>query len=456
MSKDKNLDDLFRERLRNYEQAPPAYLLENILDKVADHRKRRMLIFWRVAGVAAAILLAFIAGWQVNRMAVESPMVQVAAEKTVVPTTEVLPQTILNKTTSQQNRGLVANDISVGKANNKSVSVRRTSGSDNLSPVKDDKESMLLKPIRTLFHLLESNVETVRNLSIGRNDEQKPELAGLLIDQQIMEQNKQKFILSKLDKAKGRWSIGAQLAPAYSVNRSSQSSQYASNMVKSSSSPVALDGGISFSYKKGKRLSLQSGVYYSGVGQSSGKRPRYSGNDYQYSLDASNSTTPINIANRKVMMNSEVGVIQFNDVPFGIILNSSFDRNDLATAAVSSNIRLTQSFDYIEVPLYLRYTLIDSKFDIEMLGGLSTNMLVGNKVFAENNSGKSLVGKTQDMESMNYSGTLGFGVRYGISKRISLNVEPRIKYYLNSLSTNASVSYKPYTIGVFTGLSYDF
>ena len=86
MSKDKNLDDLFRERLRNYEQAPPAYLLENILDKVADHRKRRMLIFWRVAGVAAAILLAFIAGWQVNRMAVESPMVQVAAEKTVVPT----------------------------------------------------------------------------------------------------------------------------------------------------------------------------------------------------------------------------------------------------------------------------------------------------------------------------------------------------------------------------------
>jgi len=51
---------------------------------------------------------------------------------------------------------------------------------------------------------------------------------------------------------------------------------------------------------------------------------------------------------------------------------------------------------------------------------------------------------------------LGMGFKYGLSRRISLNVEPRIKYYLNSLNSNSSVTYKPYTIGVFTGLSYEF
>jgi len=67
-----------------------------------------------------------------------------------------------------------------------------------------------------------------------------------------------------------------------------------------------------------------------------------------------------------------------------------------------------------------------------------------------------LIGKTKDMESVAYSGSLGLGLKYGLSKRFYLNVEPRIKYYLNSLNSNSSVSYKPYTIGVYTGLSYQF
>lgn len=157
-----------------------------------------------------------------------------------------------------------------------------------------------------------------------------------------------------------------------------------------------------------------------------------------------------------MLMNSSAGVIQFDEVPMGIVLNSSFDGNTLATAVVSSNAKLIQNFEYLEIPLYLRYTLFDSKFDVQMIGGFSTNLLVGNKAFVENSSGRSLVGKTQDMESMNYSSTLGIGVKYDLSKRVSINVEPRIKYYLNSLSSNSSVNYKPYSIGVFTGLSYEF
>ena len=155
-------------------------------------------------------------------------------------------------------------------------------------------------------------------------------------------------------------------------------------------------------------------------------------------------------------MNSNAGVIELNKVPSGMVLGTSLEDNTLAASVMVSPTNFIQDFEYVEIPLYLRYTLIDSKIDVVMLGGLSSNFLIGNQVFVNGSSGKSLVGKTKDMELINYSGTLGLGFKYELSKRISLNVEPRIKYYISSLSGSSSVTYKPYTIGVFTGLSYEF
>ena len=51
MKKDKNLDELFRDKLLDFEKEPPAYLLENILSGVAGARRKRKLVYWRVAGL---------------------------------------------------------------------------------------------------------------------------------------------------------------------------------------------------------------------------------------------------------------------------------------------------------------------------------------------------------------------------------------------------------------------
>ena len=168
--------------------------------------------------------------------------------------------------------------------------------------------------------------------------------------------------------------------------------------------------------------------------------------------------TPVNIeANtNKMQMNSPAGVIEFSSIPSGTVLGNSIEDNTKTSAVFVSDARFIQSFEYIEIPLYLRYLIIDSKLDVEMMGGFSSNLLVGNETYMESGNTKSLIGKTNNMETVNYSGTLGIGLKYGLSKRIFLNVEPRIKYYLNSLNSNSSLTYKPYTIGVFTGLSYQF
>ena len=471
MKKDKNLDELFRDKLLNYEQEPPAYLLENILSGVAGERRKRKLIYWRVAGVAAALLLAFVAGWQFNSrddremkqtVIVGQSSVPEVPSETKIQLKKVIPASPEIKPPTSSLASNEANSINRGSHSN-SISQNSKSGATALvaesTPIASTNESLFIKPLKSLYRQIYSESENSNTLQTKKASENLSDLAEKSIDQQIMEQNKQMVTVENSSKEKARWLVGAQVSPEYSNSRGSQSQVYASNMLNASSNSVDLGGGISVEYKKGKRWSLQSGVYYSGLGQSSGNTSNSGGKDLQYAISGSNYfNTVVNMdaSTNKMSLNSNAGVIELNKIPSGMVLGTSLEDKTLASSVIVSPANFIQNFQYIEIPLYLRYTLIDSRFDVVMLGGFSSNLLVGNQIFVEDNSGRSLVGKTKDMESLNYSGTFGMGFKYGLSKRIFLNVEPRLKYYLNSLNSNSSVTYKPYTFGVFTGLSYEF
>jgi len=470
MKKDKNLDELFRDKLLNYEQEPPAYLLDNILSGVAGARRKRKLIFWRMAGVAAALLLAFVAGWQLNiRDGLEmNPTVVVrknlAPEVQSETKNQIEKKTPTNETSTAMSQ-LATLESSSAIGTNQSKPIARSSESETIAlagepvPVATNSESLLLKPLKSLYRRIRSEDGDSNTLQTRKTSKNSFDLAEKSIDQQIMEQNKQMLAVENKSKEKVRWLVGAQVSPEYSNSRGSQSQVYASNMLNPSSNSVDLGGGISVEYKKGKRWSLQSGVYYSGLGQSSGNSSNSSSKDLQYAISGSNYfNTVVNMdaSTNKMSLNSNAGVIELNKIPSGMVLGTSLEDKTLTSSVIVSQTNFVQNFQYIEIPLYLRYTLIDSRFDVVVLGGFSSNVLVGNQIFVEDGSGKSLVGKTKDMESLNYSGTLGLGFKYGLSKRIFLNVEPRMKYYLNSLNSNSSVTYKPYTFGVFTGLSYEF
>jgi len=67
---------------------------------------------------------------------------------------------------------------------------------------------------------------------------------------------------------------------------------------------------------------------------------------------------------------------------------------------------------------------------------------------------KEIISKIQGINSMIYSTMLGFGIEYGISKKVTVNLEPLFKYSLNSINKDSEYIYKPYSIGVFTGINY--
>lgn len=482
MKKDKNIDKLFRDKLLDYEQQPPAWLLENVLAGVAGAKRKRKIVFWRAAGVAAALLLAFVAGWQVNYMNQKNLTPTVVESKKSAQgtneTTNALPDKEIVQSKTQDVQSTRIPRFATAEDSSKVTNSDQSGKNDQLAtrvshPDKNTLTALSVNPHRDDFILLHS-LKAI-NRVVGPKDqianvlhEKKANRSAiepqeLTIDQQIMEQNQQQLRVQNEKRKNAHWLVGAQVSPAYSVNRSSHSAQYASNMlIYSSNTPVELGGGLSVEVRRGKRWSLQSGVYYSGVGQSSSNQPpatrQISG--YYASATSSNGAeyfnAQVNIEDSKMMINSQAGVIELKTIPTGMELGTNLEDKTMASAVVISDARFIQNFQYLEIPLYLRYTLIDTRFDVDLMGGVSSNVLVGNQTYMESNTGKSLVGKTQDMQEMNYSGTFGLGLKYGVSKRIYLNLEPRIKYYLHSLNSNSAVTYKPYTIGVYTGISYQF
>jgi hypothetical protein len=462
MKNTNNIDELYREKLQNFEKDPPAYLLENILAAAGVQNRTRKLLFWRIAGVAAALLLAFVAGWQFNsRDRVDlKPQTVMTKNPALKPETQAIIQseTKIVSNPAEPSYSLVATLPHVNQVKS-SKSIKSVSVSE-ITPGSSMDESLLLKPLNSRFSKIPCETASVKQLQERKTNEASSEWTEKSIDQQIMEQNQKLAVVQNADKGKGRWMVGAQVSPAYNISNSSHSAQYASNMLAAESThSVDLGAGLTVAYKPGKRWSVQSGVYYSGMAQNSGvSGSQNSKNSFAPGLAADYVNTSVNVdaSSNKLSMNSTAGVIELKGIPAQIILGSKLESNSVTPAVFASDVQFTQNFEYIEIPLCLRYTLIDSRFGVEMMGGFSSNLLVGNETYMQGTSGKSLVGSTKDMEPINYSGTMGVGLKYSLSKRIFLNVEPRVKYYLNSLNSNSSVSYKPYTIGVFTGLSYQF
>ena len=274
----------------------------------------------------------------------------------------------------------------------------------------------------------------------------------------VIEQNKALLAMNSKNDEQRKWIVGAAVSPVYSVNQTSQTADYSSNMANPDANDnLTVGGGLSFEYKTQKRWSFQSGVYYNKLEQSSSNTvpARYS---VASKIDGLNGffSTPIMTSNGELQMNSVAGVIQIDNLPSSVQLEGSLDRESANSTVLVSDANFDQNFEYLEIPLFAKYQLIDSKIGVQILSGFSTNILVGNSVFLQNDLGRDKIGKTNGMVDLSYSGVLGVALNYALTSNLFLNIEPRFKYFFNSLNEDSNISYKPYSFGVYTGISYSF
>jgi len=63
LNENKDIDQLFRENLGDFEKTPPSFLWNKIQARLDEKQNGLRFTMVKTVGIAAAILLAFLAGW---------------------------------------------------------------------------------------------------------------------------------------------------------------------------------------------------------------------------------------------------------------------------------------------------------------------------------------------------------------------------------------------------------
>ncbi|MCK5170351.1 MAG: hypothetical protein KAQ75_10770, partial [Bacteroidales bacterium] len=258
-----------------------------------------------------------------------------------------------------------------------------------------------------------------------------------------------------------KWVLGAEFTPLYSYRYLSQSgSSEANNYNQVENAIMSYTGGLNLQFKAKDRLTVQAGVYYLTMGQSLDYMTVYANQAYDL---VSEKFKDRYIQSYEV--NNSVGVISLN-TQYVIVdelasrVNNSSNSKDLLNLDnpifQDLEAEIQQNFKYIEVPFILRFKLIDRHADVNLIGGIGANFLIGNDVYLLYGGKKEIIGETNNVNNVNYSTTLGFGIEYPLMKKINIRIEPTVKYYLNEINSNSSFESHPYAFGVYTGISYSF
>jgi len=259
--------------------------------------------------------------------------------------------------------------------------------------------------------------------------------------------------------SRNRWEMSGQFAPMYSYRAISAvpSGVRKSDFDDAESPLLAYSGGVSLSYSVLKRLSVQTGVYYAQMGQSINSvipvtnmyAAVSSNNSYTKSFVRTSSGSVTVASNLKSDANTTYSSY-FNAESTEAVANS------VANIASPAKYRLIEQIGYVEIPLLLRYRIIDRKLHVYVLGGMSANMLVNNNVFVDNGAEIVKGGTILMARPVNYSSTLGFGMGYQISRYLSVGLEPSFRYFLLPYTTSSQIGSNPYSFGLFSGVVYCF
>jgi hypothetical protein len=295
---------------------------------------------------------------------------------------------------------------------------------------------------------LDNNLNSIPEKEIIAASEMKKETEKKSIFDEIAAREEEKEVL--VTNTGSKWSAGPSVAPVY-FNAIGEGSPVHSIFVENSKSgDVNLSYGLSVAYEINKKLSVRSGIHKVDFG--------YNTNDVEFSssVEASvngqidNVNYALTAKNLVVNSKSTVQAVPANQ-------NSSLDATTAEVSATSASRDgfMEQQFGYLEVPVELNYALINKRFGVNLIGGVSSLFLVNNSVSLTSGALTTEMGKANNVNAVNFSTNVGFGVNYKFTSKLRLNIEPVFKYQLNTFSRTEG-SFQPFSVGVYSGLSFRF
>ncbi len=454
-AKSENIDRFFRDKLENYEDNPAEVVWDKISEKLGHKKKRTLVIFMSRVAAGIALVVALGLGYYfLNRDSSEklAETTQHAEEKAVTspdktaePEVVKTPDSEIIVTQETTYRPVFSESIKKDQPERTEIYISR----DILSGI----ESIGVGKIENTYA---ENIEITAGIEPGA-EEENIRYTGYIAEEDI--------IYEDTKTGESKWAIGGELAPLYSYR--SVSSDYLDSYVKDQinskeSGIISYAVGLNFAMSTGKRLSINSGIYYSKYGQQTDAVSVYTSN-IPAAFDNDPQESPTN-----VLISQSYGTVISNNSDLLKFNQSMNPKEDISqeiryfgsqTAAdIDADAKATQYFEYIEIPLIVKYKIIDRKMDFNILSGFSTHFLIGNDIYLDYSGlyDNARFPENVNVNNMNYSGSLGIGIEYPILSKLILNIEPRFKYYINPIVSNPSYNIHPYSLGIFTGISYVF
>ncbi|MGB5435136.1 MAG: outer membrane beta-barrel protein [Maribacter sp.] len=506
MSK-KNLDKLFQEKLSDFSDVPTEKVWRTIEVSLNKKKKSRKVIpfWWKLGGIAAVLALGlFLINpfkdsdadpnaviTDVEQLKEDNQKKSKDSDQSPIPNApEVVGQTFpeavktqntnrserktkpLNTpstiATSSKNQEKEANGKSQGAFGTQQHEVSEIAARDSYKTgeMNDTNNSIgkETEAVRVAGGQVAANAGTGNDQTAdAHTDENRPirrdsnakEEAIIALKSEEVEENSASGTLSIFDAMdkeeegitevkESKWSAGPSIAPVYFNAFGNGSPVHSIFVPNSKSGDVNLSYGLAISYEINKKLSIKTGIHKVDYG--------YNTNDVAFT------------STLERIGNGQIENINYSSASRNILVDSKSDNFnsltnrtalDVATQNPSLSGVMAQQFGYLEIPLELKYALVDRTFGVDLIGGLSSLILVDNSVSLTSGELTTEMGEANNVNTMNFSTNIGFGVNYKFTPKVQLNIAPMFKYQLNTFSGTAG-DFQPFTIGVYSGLNFKF
>ena len=498
----KNIDELFRAQFRDFEEIPEEKVWKAIEVSLDKKKSRKVIpIWWKLGGVAAvlAMVFYFIHPFEPNnsKSAIEVTTTSKETNETekkefnASDSTGASPYANSEVENNNQDKGAqkeakfngissYANEDISGSTNQ---SQKNSSAKDEENPLKQqfptsandaivkhsnlvndkssnaavgNKEGIAKENLVDQQEAL-ADFQTERNKAHAKDLNKVPgdnSIAISTLEEQKLATKKEeqkKSIFDEINKeeavivenTRDKWSVGPSIAPVYFNGIGTGSPINDAFVSNSKSGDLNLSYGISVAYEVSKKLKIRSGVHKVDYG--------YATNQIEFKSSFNELSNPkidhitYSRNSKNIVVNSQVTGTS----------NSPTFANDVTGKNASLEGSLLQQFGYVEVPLELNYALIDRRFGIDVIGGVSSLFLINNDVLLTSGDQTTEIGEANNINDVNFSTNFGFGVNYRVTPKLQLNVEPMFKYQLHTFS-DTSGQFQPFSIGVYSGISFKF
>lgn len=450
----KSIDRFFQENFKDFEVTPGSHVWSSIENKMGRPKKERRIypFILRYGSIAAGMALLITLGYNLNTSNATIPeniTIIDPGERIInnAGDTPGIKENILRDENAVVDAGTSSDNTTqyIPVKNTLTSNDNTVSGHHNtiLNEVKDNPEATTDYPETNEAVIAQNNPfgqnnTTTEDVSVTENSNGAVEDKKSILDIAKEKSNVEDEAI--VQNTSDRWSVSPNAAPVY-FNSLDEGSSPIDNQFRdnSKSGNVTMSYGVNVAYQVNNRLSVRSGLNRVNYG--------YNTNNIEFSANLKAARIPT------ISYDNNAENVTVADVNTSQI--SSPESMVSANKASAYEGKMVQELGYLEVPLEVKYRLLNKKLGVNLIGGVSSLFLTDNAITLQTNALTTQIGTANNINEVNFSTNIGVGIDYKFSDKVLFNVEPMFKYQLNTFS-NDNGGFKPYSLGVYTGLSFRF